>query len=39
MSKAETIVVTALFLLGAIALMAEGYLLAGLIPQIVGGAA
>ena len=39
MSKTETIVCTALFLLGAIALLAEGYLLMGMIPQLIGGAA
>lgn len=39
MSRTETIVVTTLFLLGSAALLAEGYLLAGLIPQIIGGAA
>lgn len=38
MSRSQKILVRALFLLGAIALLAEGYLLAGLIPQIIGGA-
>ena len=31
-------IVTALFLLGAAALLAEGYLLAGMVAQMVGGA-